>query len=75
MALKLILPDDEYHKLIKKMLYFNDKSWELLDRKDVPWEYLRESWLKFENQHKRCERLFFNSVSESSIKKKLKSLA
>lgn len=75
MALKLVLPDDEYVRILRKMMALNEKTWEILDREDIPWECLEKVYWKYENEHRRYSELFFNSVRQSTLLKELKSSA
>lgn len=63
MSLKVILPDDEYIKLLRKKMSIDEKCWELLERDDIPLEYLE----KIMNKCERYSRYFFNCVRESEI--------
>ena len=67
MSLKLILPDDEYSTLLRKMMSTNELSWELLEREDIAWEVLEPLFLKVQSRYEAYRKKFFNSVQESTI--------
>lgn len=67
MSVKIILPDDEYVKLLRKKMSMDEMCWDLLERDDIPLEFLEKIMKKSE----RYSNYFFNCVRESEVVNRL----
>ena len=69
--LKLILPDEEWRAMIRKMTELTEITWNLTEREDIPWEYLKKIYDKYNDLNNKYWNIYKRSISQSQLEKRL----